>query len=94
MPNVRVNRLLERPPSLRFSAADGDPRKWARRVRAAVQRLALPAGDVVTGSSVDDNGTYTLQTSSGTVTGALTLPGGSGEHPAVLICGPAGDIDS
>src|SRR5215831_2038611 len=74
MQNPRVNRLLERPPSLRFAAADGDPRKWARRVRAAVQRLALPHTDGPTGDAVADLGT-------------LTLPEGAGEHPAVLLCG-------
>jgi hypothetical protein len=71
MQNARVSRLLERPPSLRFAAADGDPRKWARKVRAAVQRLALPSSS---SSSLDELGT-------------LTLPEGAGEHPAVLLCG-------
>src|SRR4051794_36754639 len=45
MQNARVSRLRERPPSLRFGAQVADPRKWAKQVRAAVQRLALPAAD-------------------------------------------------
>jgi perosamine synthetase len=92
MQNVRVSRLLERPPSLRFAAAGGDPRKWARRVRAAVQRLALPSGDAVTGSSVGDNGTCTLHTPGGSLTGTLTLPQGKGEQPAVLLCGTGDEV--
>jgi dTDP-4-amino-4,6-dideoxygalactose transaminase/dienelactone hydrolase len=74
MQKARVNRLLERPPSLRFAAADGDPRKWARRVRASVQRLALPSTEGPTGDAVAELGT-------------LTMPEGTGEHPAVLVCG-------
>jgi dTDP-4-amino-4,6-dideoxygalactose transaminase/dienelactone hydrolase len=94
MQNARVNRLLERPPLLRFAAADGDPRQWARRVRAAVQRLALPSGDAVTDSDHDGDGTYTLVTAGGPVVGSLTLPEGSGEHPAVLLIGAPSSVSA
>src|SRR5262245_51199622 len=94
MQNARVNRLLERPPLLRFAAAEGDPRQWARRVRAAIQRLAVPSGDTITDSNDDGDGTYTLVTPGGPVVGTLNLPEGSAEHPAVLLCGTSDALSS
>jgi perosamine synthetase len=96
MRDARVNRLLERPPALRFGASDGDPRTWARTVRAAVQRLARPEPETLTTQSVqaldDGRQRYQLRTADGDeLTAVLAGVAGDGEHPAVLVCGDAVD---
>lgn len=88
MQNARVPRLLERSPALRFGSHTGDPRSWARKVRAAVQRLALPVPVDLSTESADGD-VYTLRSSEGTVRGVFRRPS-QPDFPAVLVCVPTG----